>query len=99
MIDNLVMMACPAVACITSPDGGHECGQVSQQHAKPRSDSEETYRGVSAPKRKRVEEVPTEIGEMPKVNPACPLQEISGSRWLAQVVEACRQLSADPGAT
>lgn len=39
---------------------------VSQQHAKPRSDSEETYRGVSAPKRKRVEEVPTEIGEMPK---------------------------------
>ena len=41
--------------------------QVSQQHAKPRADQEETYRGVSAPKRKRVEETPTEIGEMPKV--------------------------------
>ena len=41
--------------------------QVSQQHAKPRADAEETYRGVSAPKRKRVEETPAEIGEMPKV--------------------------------
>ena len=58
------------------------------EHVKPPPEQQEVYQGVTAPKRKRVDEG-TEIGEMPKVRLSCVLH------WVVQGpagggTEACK---------